>query len=365
MSDSWGGGWRELYDACRQSVVSEAALIAERRSLLSLLGPGGRGAEHATGADWKRLARAGTTVFEDVAPAIYLRLSTRAPDLEVPELVASYLAARDRNRALLELLTEVLETLNAREIPVITLKGSHLLLELHDDLGSRRMRDIDLLVPAEALGAAEAALLSRGFGPPASWRPSVEWCLREAHTVEHLYMQGLRIDLHWTLESPRTLPSLDIRDAWTAARWLEAGHRHLQVFSHEHTAIHFALHAAVQGRLHESLKGYLDLALWVDRFGDRIDWTACGVTASKWQVARLVGAAFEVASLLFRTPRPFASEPTFILNDFDASIVEIAEAEILTRREQPSDGPSPRRRLVDGWVRGALSSKGGTNVGSV
>jgi hypothetical protein len=92
---------------------------------------------------------------------------------------------------------QVTESLEAKAIPALPLKGFALAEDVHDDPGLRLYGDIDLLIPKPALRAASDALRPLGYEPYD--RPGEE-ILPDLH-LEVVDSAGLQpmVELHWRI----------------------------------------------------------------------------------------------------------------------------------------------------------------------
>lgn len=86
-----------------------------------------------------------------------------------------------------------------RRAPIVVLKGAALGARLYPSPGLRPISDLDLLVPAEAVGDIAATLAELGFGPRPHMAPEL------ARAIEpHIALIGgptgaVPVDLHWAL----------------------------------------------------------------------------------------------------------------------------------------------------------------------
>ena len=76
----------------------------------------------------------------------------------------SYYAIAATNTLMLESLEEIQKEFQSRGIDFLTVKGSILLNDIYDDIGTRPMNDIDILVKPEELHIANSVLLEIGYG---------------------------------------------------------------------------------------------------------------------------------------------------------------------------------------------------------
>lgn len=106
---------------------------------------------------------------ELVTPALYRGLADRGLLAALPTEVRGYLEAvhelnGERNRRIADQLQGIVATLNAAGIEPVPLKGvGYLLAGLYGDPAARVIGDIDLLVAADELPAAVAALAASGY----------------------------------------------------------------------------------------------------------------------------------------------------------------------------------------------------------
>lgn len=129
-------------------------------------------------ADLRALARR-----EGVSAALWPRLrgvmeATGAPrpPAEVEEAFRrEAMVGEFRARRLEARLHEVLDILSSRGIEPVLLKGAGLAYAVHGGMARRPMGDIDLLVPAEAVPAAVAALRSAGWESERGGRPGADY----------------------------------------------------------------------------------------------------------------------------------------------------------------------------------------------
>jgi len=111
---------------------------------------------------------------------------------------AAYLRQAARNTQALRQMVEIVTAFRAVRIPSLLLKGISLLRHLYSEPGYRALSDIDILVPAGTLDAAEHVLQQLGYTPmfhegegPAEARVSVEM---QGHSAAFGRPGGLRLN---------------------------------------------------------------------------------------------------------------------------------------------------------------------------
>src|SRR5690606_18664262 len=118
--------------------------------------------EGVTAALWPRLRRALDLAGGGAALPAEVEEAFRREAM-VAEFGARRLEAR---------LQEVLHVLAARGVEPVLLKGAGLAYSAFGGMARRPMRDLDLLVPPEAMAPAMAALRSAGWAPAPGQRPA-------------------------------------------------------------------------------------------------------------------------------------------------------------------------------------------------
>src|ERR1035437_1003389 len=116
------------------------------------------------GVDWMEYLR---LVDRHRTPALSWAALRRVPGLVIPEPAKKELQRRSdacRMQAVRDSLklVEVLKGFHSAGIPVMTLKGPLLSLELYGDVGLRQSSDLDLMVTPEDLAKAQACLENMG-----------------------------------------------------------------------------------------------------------------------------------------------------------------------------------------------------------
>ena len=134
-------------------------------------------------------------------------------------------------------------------IPVAFIKGPVLAQLIHGTVGLRQCKDLDLLVPIEALPAARQLLAGRGYRrivPPEVLLPHLEarW-IRDNKDFEYLHPQSrIQIELHWRLFENRCLmPEVPPPERWVTVA-IMAGAR-LRTLAPTDLLLYLCLHGAV------------------------------------------------------------------------------------------------------------------------
>ena len=177
-------------------------------------------------ADWHRLS---PMLFRHLAP------HKAAPAEVLGALEGAYLGNAARNMLVAASLERVLEALAAAGVPAMPLKGAALLRTVYRDPAVRELLDLDVLVPAAELGAANAALAAIGYRP--------EGAGAHHHAPALANDQGVTaVELHHHVATAEERGSFDfdIAGVWERARGPRAGLARLP--SVEDLLIHVCFH---------------------------------------------------------------------------------------------------------------------------
>lgn len=238
-----------------------------------------------------------------------------------------------RNMAIEHEQERLLEALAGAGAPCWPIKGVRLTSLLYPDLSWREISDIDLLVPRDSVGEAYLKLKELGLRDAAApWdRDALARLLRQpSHAFPELMLLSDRkilIELHWDWVAgsfPESDPTED-REAFL-------------VYLCRHAGKHFW----------SSLQWVCDIELYLQKFGERLDWSRF------WDLARANGAergcagSFHLCSLLFE--RLLGPQETRVAAGAGRALSRQA-AEALFRQARPrlQDHPAWRLVKVDNW----------------
>ena len=192
---------------------------------------------------------------QQVAPFVVAQI--RRAGISLTSAIESKAAAVEREAALSTFfwcaeLRGLLRAFGRACIRVLPLKGPFLAQRIYGREGLRTSRDLDLLVQAADVPAAEALLLSLGFQPTDAGDDYHRPWLRGTTGVE----------LHFNVENPLAF-DFGIADAWERAEETEFGGERCWKFSPQDEILFLALH----GMRHrfDRLSLVLDIALTMEQ----------------------------------------------------------------------------------------------------
>jgi len=249
-----------------------------------------------------------------LVPSLWVNLRAKNLESYLDEGIRDYLhnfysLNMQRNIGLRQQTLEAVDVLNNQGIVPLLFKGAAQLFQpIHGHLGSRMMRDLDILIPTKQLGEAVEVLHSIGY------QEAVDKNFNQAkhHHWAPLFRSGEygTIELHHEalyLDAAGVLPAQLI---WTNAQ--------RQTVQGVHFFIPDATHSLMIGMIHSrffdlhrlDLQALLDCTSLVLRYSDHMDWERIRSLMDKNGLCHMLQAYLVAANLLFNLPFPHMIEPT-------------------------------------------------------
>lgn len=297
-------------DRSRERVTSEIVVALLRASLgTGPLPDPTRVAE----CDWTRFALLAR--HHGIGPILFRALQERAASVPAEWLQifkAEYVTNAFHNQLAHASVDEVGAVLSSEQIPVILMKGAALLRTLYDDQGLRPLCDVDLLVDERDVHRADTQLQARGMKLPVSEEVgsrchySLVYCWQHPRTVP--------VELHWRIFERYRPYIFDLDAVRAQARPLPGMPPNVLVMAPEHELAHLCLHLDRHAITYRSLIGrkdwcellllphgsgrlvwLYDIALYLQRRSDRIDWHSFVDTARRWAIDGRLYATLEMS----------------------------------------------------------------------
>jgi hypothetical protein len=221
-----------------------------------------------------------------------------------------------------EQLGRIADALAARGIRFAAFKGVTLAIILYGDLSAREYTDVDLIVPAEALDAAEDVVEALDYANDHSDRRFRHAFQGYQRQLAFTHPNQATVDLHWDFTGSHLPFPLSPAGIWDALEEVKVGHRRIPAIAGADLALLLAGHGTKERW--RSLGWVVDFAVLVERQGD-LDWAAiharaqaqgCGdnVLLACSLAERLLGVAVPsvLAQPLSRSARVRMLAPTLI-----------------------------------------------------
>lgn len=198
-------------------------------------------------------------------------------------------------------LAAVLSLFSHADIPVIPLKGAWLCEQIYDDPAQRSMSDLDLLVRRKDVEACHALLSDDGYFVKHD-------TLLNPFSPDQAYFhttKRMMLELHWqfTSDAQPTLPKPDVDAVWKVTRRGVLGPNPICVLPPEDQLAHLVQHI-LHHRFAVPLRGYLDIALFLRKFGAPISSPAIEAAARRWRVGQAIPFIARLTAELFDSPMP-------------------------------------------------------------
>ena len=201
-------------------------------------------------------------------PLIYKTIGDRLPrdDAWYAMLSTAHRATWITAQRRLGVIEAVAEALAAARLEAIVLKGAMLHLTGLRPAGTRTLGDIDLMIPAERVSDAVAALAQAGYTTD---KPIGPGDIRYRH-ARPLQSDAGELDLHWRpaveLMNPQAAEAL-----WSRAQAIPNAPAALKRLSPTDALFHTLVHGSRSTDLF-AIQWAADAALLLDREGSKIDW---------------------------------------------------------------------------------------------
>ncbi|MDH7637097.1 nucleotidyltransferase domain-containing protein [Sphingomonas oryzagri] len=253
-------------------------------------------------AGWTELLTAARA--ERLLGTLAHRLDHRA----VPPSVARILAdaregAAEERRAALWEAEMARRALAPLGIPVVLLKGTAFAAAGLDAGQGRSIGDLDILVPRDALDAAEVALRAAGWEPIKEDAYDDAYYRRWMHELPPLIHRerDRMIDVHHTILPPTARPKPDAAALLADAVPLGNG---LSILSDEDIIVHAAAHLFADGDLSGGLRNLWDIDRLIREFDREGFWERLRERAQRHDLLSAVSRAVRLTRDLYGTPVP-------------------------------------------------------------
>jgi hypothetical protein len=247
-----------------------------------------------------------------MAPLLYRQLQDHLARVPAPvrnDLQRCYWATAATNTLLLIELQRIVETLAARQVPAVLLKGAVLAETVYPDVGTRPMADLDLLVPPGQVDDAQAVLARLGYRAAAADHLGHTANFLRTYGGELTYCRnagrGVSLDLHWRLihlEGFRDVLSIGYDGLWQRVRAMPEPWQDARQLSVEDSILYLAIHLALHHRLSD-FRLFFDVDRLI-RAAGVVDWTALASRAAAWRVRYVTYIVLALAQELCSTPIP-------------------------------------------------------------
>lgn len=260
--------------------------------------------------------------------------------MEKKKLGQEYLGRTAQNILSLEYFNQIIKGLNS-SIKVILLKGEALLGAVNDDVGLRRLAEIDILVKRKDFSELKGYLSSRGYRFTENIIPSSDIGYINAVMGMTDVKFWPAIHLHWHLvnnsfPSFMFAPRIDIDQIWNEVQPLDGYDNALKMAPH-HQLIYLSEHSLK----HSFWKPFhlSDIDILIRRSKDSLIWDRVISEANKFNMRRTVYYALFFTSKILGT-----KIPNDVIEELKPRRITLLErrfiSKVLDRRQQPDSSYS-------------------------
>jgi hypothetical protein len=200
----------------------------------------------------------------------------------------------------------ILQGLSSTGVENILLKGLSYMEDIYGDTSARRMSDIDLLIRPDDRMKVLEYMLAGGYSNYVipSFKGSLEDftnltdLIGEAHFMKKSGALTVSIDLHWRLRAGYPMNNylaLDRFPWWENTDTVIIGGVPARRLSPEMQFIHLALHFVIHHQ-YTGLRWFIELCLFIKRYGNDLDWEFIYRTAASLDCRKLLGVCLRLAA---------------------------------------------------------------------
>ena len=257
-------------------------------------------------SDWPALLEQAR--IHGVAPILFHHLKTIKLISILPEEIQArlknfYHQNTIRNLLIFKELSVILQKLHQANIPVILLKGSHLIATTYRNLSLRFLNDVDIMVPKPDLEETHQILVKAGYFPKDEFEPEIH-CKTEHHLPRHIKPGILGIEVHWTIEKPNSPFPIDIDGLWQRTVAIQFQNIHALGLSLEDLLPQLCIHICYHHHFQIGLKALYDIALLLKVHETEINWQKVENRIRDWKMVNCVQATMNFVQELFQPNLP-------------------------------------------------------------
>ena len=223
-----------------------------------------------------------------LSPLLYHALyavppSTMAPPPRsaIDTLRTDHLRSLCRNMRILHTVSNILASCNAKNIPVILLKGAALATTVYKDPGLRPMGDVDILVRRQDIPEVHAILTKNGYRHP----PDQD--MMAANHVPPCISPGKpTIEIHFTILGEAQANSPDVGELFGRAVPVALFGVGTSALAPEDELLHLCEHAGAHHVFGNGIRSIIDISRLFEKYGDCFDWEAAWARAGEWGMRR-------------------------------------------------------------------------------
>lgn len=244
------------------------------------------------GPDWH--AAATLAMRHGLGPLLHHRGRRLADAFPMPAEVegalrTSYLGATLESQAILSAAASALRCLAGAGVRVAALKGLHLASAVYEHPALRKLGDVDLLVPADQIETARAALIGAGYLPEGPDDPTIQ------HVARLAKPRAAPIELHRDVCASPNPFRIGVDGMWERMAPIVVAGQPALGLGTEDLLLHLCVHAAFNHRCLVPLRNVFDVGMVVEREGAALRWEVLEARARATGTERAVFCGLALA----------------------------------------------------------------------
>jgi hypothetical protein len=273
----------------------------------------------------------------DIQAILYQPMKTLSKEITIPgavieQLYEMCLKKAARNTVLLNEAKEILSAFNDNEIPVICLKGLYLGEKVYQNIFSRSMGDLDLLLKKRDIPKALSILESLGY-QSTTYFDHNDKNLDVKHVPPFKNKKGAFIEIHWTILAEDEPFQIDIDGIWTRAIPVTIAGVNTTAMSLEDLILHLAIHLTYQHYLRIGLRGLFDIALVIKNNQNLVDWSTLSDRAENWGATRTLNLTFQLLKEILSVQIPKFPVAGYLDQPIKTDIISQAKDQLLNKTQ--------------------------------
>jgi len=185
-------------------------------------------------------------------------------DCQINRLKTSFKKRTISNLSKVAELKKVIKNFEKENIPIIALKGLHLIQEVYPHIALRYLRDLDILIPKNKSEQAVNILNKLEYTCKKKLTKS-DFNFEYYHHIQPMHKKNSILELHGELSDNK---KVDIDKYWKDANFKN----YCGFLSIEDLIIHLCIHISYSDLFKNDLRHYLDIYIIIEEFKNKINW---------------------------------------------------------------------------------------------
>jgi hypothetical protein len=272
-------------------------------------------------------------------PLLYKRIAKIGETVpHIARLKGIYLQSLYKNSLLFHRFFSILAELEKMGIRVILLKGIALAAAYYEDVGSRPMNDVDLLVREEDAGKTLRFLKAQGW--QSTLGSNLSKPAKHIHSLDLRNQEGLELDVHWRVFYQCSWDGADL-ELWDQTEDFAFKGANIRILNPTQQILHHCAHGICWNAI-SSIRWIVDVMKILEKRGSSVNWELLVSDASARNISLTM-----LHSLSFLKSEFHADIPVDVLNRLNQLPKDSQEIHLFEVLTSP---PSPVNIIRKKWL---------------